>query len=124
MQLVIKAPPMVPRQPNIQPKTKPVVGQWLGFGGQARLEVTNGELNAVPDPHGSVAYGYILSPGGPEAVLNERIAFFLPEHAADPTRRQAGKELWAEVTVPRKGPPRPLRLAYKENGELTPIELR
>jgi hypothetical protein len=40
----------------------------------------------------------------------EPVAFFLPEHAADPSRLSPGKELWVEVSVPRKGPPRPIQL--------------
>ena len=29
---------------------------------------------------------------------------------------------WAEVTLPRKGAPRPIRLAVKKNGVLTPLQ--
>jgi hypothetical protein len=29
---------------------------------------------------------------------------------------KAGQELWIEVTVPPKGPPRPMQLAVKEGG--------
>jgi hypothetical protein len=52
----------------------------------------------------------------------QQIAFFIPEHAADPSFRPAGEELWAEVTLPRSGPPRPIRLGVKKNGVLTPLE--
>ena len=48
--------------------------------------------------------------------LNESLSFFLPEHA-DLPRLKPGDELWAEVTVPRKGPPRPIQLALKRGGE-------
>jgi len=34
------------------------------------------------------------------------------------------EELWVEVTVPRRGPPRPLRLGVKKDGTLTPLDLR
>jgi hypothetical protein len=51
------------------------------------------------------------------------VAFFIPEHAADPSRRPAGEELWAEVTVPKKGSARPIRLGVKKNGVLTPLAL-
>ena len=40
-------------------------------------------------------------------VLAEPVAFFIPEHIPDPSRRQEGEELWVEVTIPKKGPPRP-----------------
>jgi hypothetical protein len=52
----------------------------------------------------------------------EQIAFFIPEHVPDPSVRPPGEELWAEVTIPRKGPPRPIRLGVKKNGVLTPLQ--
>jgi hypothetical protein len=57
-------------------------------------------------------------------MLAEAVAYFIPEHAADPTRLQQGEELWAEVSVPASGPPRPIRLGIRRNGALTPIEVR
>jgi len=54
----------------------------------------------------------------------EPAAFFIPEHAADPSRRAPGEELWVECSVPEKGSPRPIRLAVKKEGVLTPLELR
>jgi hypothetical protein len=53
---------------------------------------------------------------------SERLAFFIPEHVPDPSIRAADEELWAEVTLPRKGAPRPIRLAVKKNGVLTPLQ--
>lgn len=32
------------------------------------------------------------------------------------------RQLWAEVTLPRKGPPRPIRLGVKKGGLLTPLD--
>ena len=60
------------------------------------------------------------------AVLSQPIVYFIPEHASDPTPWTAtgGKELWAEVTLPRKGPPRPIQLALKVNGNWRPLGLR
>jgi hypothetical protein len=52
----------------------------------------------------------------------QRIAFFIPEDVPDPSIRARGEELWAEVTLPRKGPPRPIRLAVKKDGVLTPLK--
>ncbi|HMF77225.1 MAG TPA: hypothetical protein VK604_16320 [Bryobacteraceae bacterium] len=52
---------------------------------------------------------------------NQRVAFFLPEHAPDPSRRGFGKEVWVEVTIPRSGPPRPIQLGIRENGRLQPL---
>lgn len=56
--------------------------------------------------------------------LDQPVAFFLPEHADLPLRPKPGEELWAEVTVPRKGPPRPIQLAVKRGTEWYPLNLR
>ena len=59
------------------------------------------------------------------AVLDKPVAFFISEHIPDPSRRPPGEELWVEVTVPGKGPPRPLRLGVKkDHGPIVPLELR
>ena len=57
------------------------------------------------------------------AVLDQPVAYFIPEHVADPSRRPAGEELWVEVTLPRAGAPRPIRLGVKRDGVVTPLEL-
>jgi hypothetical protein len=60
---------------------------------------------------------------GALAQLSEPLAFFLPEHAPDPSRRPPGEELWAEVTLPERGAPRPIRLGVKRAGQPDPIPL-
>ncbi len=52
---------------------------------------------------------------------NEPVAFFIPEHVPDPSRRPVGEELWVEVSIPKSGPPRPIRLGVKKDGVLTPL---
>ena len=56
------------------------------------------------------------------AVLDQPLAYFIPEHVPDPSVRAPGEELWVEVTLPRRGPPRPIRLGVKKDGVLTPID--
>ena len=59
-------------------------------------------------------------------INGEMVLFFVPEHelAFEGERFQRnGTELWAEVTIPRKGPPRPIRLALKKGGNLEPIQV-
>jgi hypothetical protein len=59
------------------------------------------------------------------SVLDKRVAFFISEHIPDPSRRQPGEELWVEVTIPKKGPPRPIRLGVKQgDSPIVPIKLR
>ena len=63
--------------------------------------------------------------GSEYVVLDQTVAFFLPEHADVPTPRAwNGEELWAEVTLPRKGPPRPIQLALKNSSGWHPLNLR
>ena len=56
-------------------------------------------------------------------LLSPAVAFFLPEHAEFP-HLKSGEEIWAEVTVPRKGPPRPIQLALKRGTEWLPLSYR
>jgi hypothetical protein len=68
---------------------------------------------------------FIESRGEKLAVLDQPVSFFIPEHVADPSRRPAGEELWVEVTIPKKGPPRPIRLGIKKGDEpIVPLELK
>jgi hypothetical protein len=57
-------------------------------------------------------------PGFPcdQMRLDNSVDLYIPEHALDPTGLKSGQELWIEVTVPPKGPPRPIQLALKDNG--------
>jgi len=65
------------------------------------------------------------TPAIPEGIsTTEPVAFFIPEKVPDPSIRPQGEELWVEVTVPREGPPRPIRLGVRKDGELTPLSLR
>ncbi|MBI1738821.1 MAG: GDYXXLXY domain-containing protein [Acidobacteria bacterium] len=88
------------------------------------LSVENNQLTALrTDKRTGLR---LLLPSPPRiapVVLYEPVAYFIPEHIADPSRRAQGEELWVEVTVPKKGPPRPIRLGVKKDGKLTPLEI-
>jgi hypothetical protein len=61
-----------------------------------------------------------------EETSGRMVLFFVPEHTLpfETLRvRQDAPELWAEVTIPRKGPPRPIRLALKKAGKLELLEV-
>jgi hypothetical protein len=89
---------------------------------QVRLKVENGRLIATPfDGPGNITGRF--ESGASAVVISDAVAFFLPEHVPDPSRRPAGEELWAELSIPRKGPPRPVRLGVKKSGVLTPLDL-
>ena len=54
------------------------------------------------------------------------VLFFVPEHTLPFENGRAARnapELWAEVTIPRKGPPRPIRLALKKAGNLEVLDV-
>lgn len=89
----------------------------------AHLSAVNGRLVAdpAPSPGSGVSISTLRNGAG---LIQEPVAFFLPEHADDPSRRKPGEELWVEVSVPPKGPPRPLRLGVKRDGVLTALDLR
>ncbi len=84
---------------------------------QARYTVEDNKL--VARPASTDGTGTMVS----NRVAPVQVAYFIPEHIPDPSRRAAGEELWAEVTVPRHGPPRPIQLGVKKNGVLTPLPL-
>jgi hypothetical protein len=123
----VKAAPVDPSLPvrgryvslRLEVAAPPETGvQWMS----AQLSVQDGRLVATP---GSYADSLTISrfAGGPWSILDP-VAFFIPEHVPDPTRPAPGEELWVEVSVPRQGPPRPLRLGVKKDGVLTPLDLR
>ena len=91
-----------------------------------RLEARSAELWAFSDPRGSEMLTYRdVHDSTPHPVLSEPVLFFLSESASNPmpVSRNSGTELWVEVTVPKKGPPRPIRLGLKKDGNLTPLAL-
>jgi len=67
-----------------------------------------------------------LSPGLPcdFAVLTGPVDFFIAENAKQPFPLAKGEELWAEVTVPPAGPPRPIRLAISDGKNFRVLDLR
>ncbi|MCC7199240.1 MAG: hypothetical protein IT483_07015 [Gammaproteobacteria bacterium] len=65
----------------------------------------------------------LTTTSGPRWVLDPPVLYFIPEHAIDPSRPlPEGQELWAEVSVPHKGPPRPIRLGIRREGRVEPLE--
>lgn len=108
----------------VEPKKNPNAYSWQSV----KLSAQNGELVATLTnertemgiwawnrrPIGSDPDVYFLAPP---------VAFFVPEHAEVP-RINARQELWAEVTIPKKGPPRPIQLALKNGSAWIPLTYR
>jgi hypothetical protein len=90
--------------------------------GTAALSVENGQLIATSTDADT---GVRIYPASDDttATLAEPVAFFIPEHVPDPSRRPAAEELWAEVSIPKRGPPRPVQLGVKRAGTIIPLDL-
>lgn len=58
------------------------------------------------------------------ATLSAPVEFFVPEHEKGPFPLKPGEELWAQVTVPPSGPPRPVRLAVSDGKSWRVLDLR
>jgi len=93
---------------------------------QAVLTVDGNRLKAIrlDDPE-KAASGHEVTawPGQPcdRMRLDRAVNFYISDHARSPLPLKQGNELWIEVTVPPKGPPRPIQLALKESGAWTPL---
>ena len=88
----------------------------------ARLSVRGGRLVAESTAS-DTGVAITRSGGGPWRIV-EPVAFFIPEHVPDPSRTAPDEELWVELSVPRHGGPRPVRLGIRKNGTLRPLDLR
>jgi hypothetical protein len=87
----------------------------------ASLVVDGSRLTAIriPNPETpSEGLKVVAQPGANCATMRLRdpVNFYIADNAASPLPLKPGQELWMEVTVPPKGPPRPLQLALKEGG--------
>ncbi len=115
-------------EPRGIPETKPGPGQPLSKVVVLRVADSRLIAQAGPQPgdyHSSdLRVRFIERRGEKLAVLDRPVAFFIPEHITDPSRRSQDEELWVEVTVPQKGPPRPIRLGVKKgDGPIVPLEI-
>jgi hypothetical protein len=92
----------------------------------ARLKVEENRLLAIrlPDQENSVSGQLVTadpSSNCDQMRLEQPADFFIADTAKSPLPVQNGQELWIEVTVPPKGPPRPLALALKDHGVWKPL---
>ena len=86
------------------------------------LKLRNGVLTAVANPDGEFWVNTRVIDRQQVALVNSQSLYFISEHAEFSwPQARSGEELWIEATIPRSGPPRPIRLATKKNGVLTPL---
>ncbi len=79
-----------------------------GDSGTGELYIQDGQLH-IRDARCCVHY-LRRSQVGPYVNLSESGAYFIPEGVPDPSLLKPGERLWVEVSVPKRGSPRPLRL--------------
>jgi len=112
---------------DVEPSASPHAGppfSGLDDTFLSRLKVEGARLIAVEDTNGR--HWISSRPCGETQCwqLADALAYFIPEHVEDPSRRPAGETLWVEVTVPPKGAPRPIQLGVKtKDSAVTPLQL-
>jgi hypothetical protein len=91
----------------------------------AYLEVRNSQLIAKPQGSGPGEWIHLHknNDGTIVALSEEPVLVFIPEHAEVPSLK-AGQEMRVEVTVPAKGPPRPIQIGIEQGGVLTPLRFK
>ena len=101
------------------------MSDWFANRRWAYLEVRDGRLIGKAGGKGPGGWVYLhRNPDGSEVAFSEQpVLVFIPEKAVVPELKR-GEEMWVEVTIPKKGPPRPIRMGMKKAGVLTPLELR
>jgi hypothetical protein len=87
------------------------------------LTVENGFVVANPADHftGFSVRNPETQDGETLALLSPPVVYFLPEHADNPLLGHGGATRVLEVTIPTKGPPRPIRFGVKVGDKITPL---
>jgi hypothetical protein len=97
--------------------------EWYINKNWAYLEVRNGQLIAKPEGSGAGEWVIIRkNKDGLVAISDDPALYFIPDTANIPALKP-GEEMWIEVTIPSKGPPRPIRIGVKKNGVIAPLQL-
>jgi hypothetical protein len=98
--------------------------QWNMNTQWAYLEIRDGQLIAKAQGDGPGESVFLRKNGDGTIVAfsQEPVLLFISDRAELP-QLKPGEALWVEVTVPTQGPPRPIRLAIKKDGVLTPLKL-
>ncbi|MGB7282158.1 MAG: hypothetical protein WBE13_07850 [Candidatus Acidiferrum sp.] len=115
--LLVKADKVFPSLPTESHNTAPS----CVFGSQnVYLTVENGRVVANPADHftGLTVSGPRWQDGEMLAMLSPPVVYFLPEHALNPMSGRPTGTLFLELTVPREGPPRPIRFGTRAGGEI------
>jgi hypothetical protein len=114
------------------PRDETAASNWQPYQGDKNQHVTywswrvlmtakNGKL-VVEDarnvlPHSDTQQISLASNQPCECAPLSPVDFFISDTAKSPFPLKKGEELWAEVTVPPAGPPRPIQLAISGQGQ-------
>jgi hypothetical protein len=97
------------------------------FNSRCDLAMRKGTLVAVGNQDGQFWFRYRNGRNGDRdskiAVVWTMSPFFIPEHLDVGRLTGSNPDLWVEVTVPAKGPPRPIRLGLMRGGTITPLHI-
>jgi hypothetical protein len=93
--------------------------QWAYYTAENGQLIAN-FTGAAGQPGGWVSL-WKQSDGSVVAQAQQSVFLFIPDTANVPTLAR-GDEFWMEVTLPKKGPPRPIRMAIKKGGVFTPLD--
>lgn len=99
--------------------------QWYQNRHWAYYEVQNGKLVAKSEGSGSAGWIAVQRRGDSSlvALTEEPVLLFVPDNA-DLSVIKPQSEIWVEVTVPRQGPPRPIRIALKKDAVFIPLNFK
>ena len=112
-----------PRDVNGAIRPGPFVMRPQSVYFRANLKVQNNQLMAVriegqEDQAAGQWVSAVPSAQCDQMRLESPVDFYIAEQAASPLPLHSGQELWIELTVPPKGPPRPIQLALKTEWRL------
>jgi len=92
----------------------------------ASLQVVNGQLQAVfLSNEEQRRFGQIVQaqPEKPcqQMLLRAPVNFYIADNAPNLFPLRPNQQLWIELTIPPQGPPRPIQLALKSDGNWQPV---
>jgi hypothetical protein len=96
---------------------------------RVKVETKEGKLVVAPaseDARPESTQDLMQSASGfcDRAVLSPSADYFIGDKAKSPFPLKPNEELWAEVTVPPSGPPRPIQLAISSEAGFKPLAIR
>ena len=115
---------VIPEGFTYQPPQQPNASDWWSNQQWAYLSARNNELVGSLQGSGSGIWIHIQKEkdGQLTAIAREPVLVFLPETFQMPAPHP-GDQLWVELTLPAKGPPRPIRLAINNSAGFTPLHI-